>query len=42
MLRLTDPTAVGDSIEVLSGLSEGEAVATDPVAAGIWLKEQVK
>jgi multidrug efflux pump subunit AcrA (membrane-fusion protein) len=32
----------GDSIEVLSGLSEGEAVATDPVAAGIWLKEQVK
>jgi len=32
----------GDSIEVLSGLSEGEAVATDPVAAGIWLKEQVQ
>ena len=30
----------GDSIEVLSGLSEGETVATDPVAAGIWLKEQ--
>jgi len=27
----------GDSIEVLSGLSEGEAVAIDPVAAGIWL-----
>ena len=32
----------GDSIEVLSGLSEGEAVAFDPVAAGIWLKEQVQ
>jgi RND family efflux transporter MFP subunit len=32
----------GDSIEVLSGLSAGEAVATDPVAAGIWLKEQVQ
>lgn len=32
----------GDSIEVLSGLSEGEAVATDPVAAGIWLKDQVQ
>jgi multidrug efflux pump subunit AcrA (membrane-fusion protein) len=32
----------GDSIEVLSGLSEGEAVAIDPVAAGIWLKEQVQ
>ena len=32
----------GNSIEVLSGLSEGEAVATDPVAAGIWLKEQVQ
>jgi RND family efflux transporter MFP subunit len=30
----------GDSIEVLAGVSEGEAVATDPVAAGIWLKEQ--
>jgi RND family efflux transporter MFP subunit len=32
----------GDSIEVLSGLSAGEDVATDPVAAGIWLKEQVQ
>jgi len=32
----------GDSIEVLSGLSAGEAVATDPVAAGIWLKDQVQ
>ena len=30
----------GDSIEVLAGLSEGETVATDPVAAGIFLKEQ--
>jgi RND family efflux transporter MFP subunit len=31
----------GDSIEVLAGISKGESVATDPVAAGIWLKEQV-
>lgn len=30
----------GDSIEVLAGLSEGESVATDPVGAGIYLKEQ--
>jgi len=30
----------GDSIEVLAGLSEGEQVATDPVAAGIYLKER--
>jgi len=30
----------GDSIEVLAGLVEGEAVATDPVKAGIFLKEQ--
>jgi RND family efflux transporter MFP subunit len=30
----------GDSIEVLAGLSEGEVVATDPVAAGIYLKER--
>ncbi len=29
-----------DSIEILAGLQEGEAVAADPVAAGIWLKEQ--
>ncbi len=29
----------GDSIEVLGGLSEGESVATDPVSAGIYLKE---
>jgi RND family efflux transporter MFP subunit len=29
----------GDSIEVLAGLSEGESVATDPVSAGIYLKE---
>ena len=28
----------GNSIEVLAGLSEGEVVATDPVAAGIYLK----
>ena len=30
----------GTSIEVLAGLSEGETVATDPVAAGIYLKER--
>lgn len=30
----------GESIEVLAGLEQGEAVATDPVRAGIWLKEQ--
>jgi len=30
----------GDSIEVLAGLVEGESVATDPVGAGIFLKEQ--
>lgn len=29
-----------DSIEVLAGLSEGESVATDPVSAGIFLKDQ--
>lgn len=30
----------GDNLEVLAGLSEGESVAVDPVAAGIYLKEQ--
>lgn len=30
----------GDSIEVLAGLSEGEIIATEPVSAGIYLKEQ--
>lgn len=30
----------GESIEVLAGLSEGEQVAAEPVAAGIYLKEQ--
>lgn len=29
----------GDMVEVLAGLGEGEQVALDPVAAGIWLKE---
>ena len=29
----------GDTVEVLAGLSEGDKVALDPVAAGIWLKE---
>lgn len=32
----------GESIEILAGLSEGESVATDPVRAGIWLKEQAQ
>ncbi|MGB5489516.1 MAG: efflux RND transporter periplasmic adaptor subunit [Woeseiaceae bacterium] len=30
----------GDAVEVLAGLSEGERVATEPVAAGIFLKEK--
>jgi multidrug efflux pump subunit AcrA (membrane-fusion protein) len=30
----------GENTEVLAGLSEGEAVAVDPVSAGIYLKEQ--
>ena len=30
----------GESIEVLAGLADGESVATDPVKAGIFLKEQ--
>lgn len=30
----------GSSIEVLAGLSEGEFVATEPVSAGIFLKER--
>lgn len=30
----------GDSIEILAGLIEGESVATEPVSAGIFLKEQ--
>lgn len=30
----------GDAIEVLAGLGDGETVATEPVAAGIFLKEQ--
>ncbi|MBT8102602.1 MAG: efflux RND transporter periplasmic adaptor subunit [Gammaproteobacteria bacterium] len=30
----------GDSIEVLAGLSAGESVATEPVSAGIYLKEE--
>jgi len=32
----------GNAIEVLAGLTEGELVATDPVAAGIYLKEQAR
>jgi len=31
----------GDSIEVLAGISAGESVATEPVSAGIYLKEQL-
>lgn len=30
----------GETVEILSGLEEGESVAVNPVAAGIWLKEQ--
>ena len=30
----------GDRIEVLAGLGAGEAVATDPVAAGVYLQER--
>ena len=30
----------GEAVEVLAGLVEGETVATDPVRAGIWLKDQ--
>jgi RND family efflux transporter MFP subunit len=30
----------GDSVEVLAGLSAGERVATDPVVAGIYVKER--
>ena len=32
----------GEFMEVLTGLNEGEAVAIDPVLAGIRLKEQVR
>ena len=32
----------GESIEVLAGLVEGEAVAVDPVSAGIYLKERTE
>ena len=31
-----------ESFEILAGLTEGEVVATDPVRARIWLKEQVQ
>lgn len=30
----------GESVEVLAGLAQDEAVATDPVSAGVWRKEQ--
>ena len=30
----------GDAVEILAGISAGESVALDPVAAGIWLKER--
>lgn len=33
---------VGDRVEVLAGLDEGEVVALDPVAAGIALKAQAR
>jgi RND family efflux transporter MFP subunit len=32
----------GDAIEVLAGLSAGERVAADPVAAAVWLEQQRK
>ena len=38
-IRLGSP-AGPDHVSVLSGLDEGELVATDPVAAGILLKTQ--
>ena len=38
-VRLGSP-AGPDHVSVLSGLDEGEQVATDPVAAGILLKSQ--
>jgi len=31
----------GDNLEVLAGLTEGEVVATDPVRAGVYVKEHV-
>ena len=31
-----------ESFEILAGLTEGEVVATDPVRARIWLKEQAQ
>jgi multidrug efflux pump subunit AcrA (membrane-fusion protein) len=31
----------GERVEVLAGLSAGESVATDPVRAGVLLKEQL-
>jgi multidrug efflux pump subunit AcrA (membrane-fusion protein) len=30
----------GEQVEVLAGLQAGEAVATDPVAAGVYLQQQ--
>ena len=33
---------IDESIEILAGLEEGEVVATDPVRARIWLKEQAQ
>jgi RND family efflux transporter MFP subunit len=32
--------AYGERIEVLAGLEPGESVATDPVAAGVWLRDR--
>jgi hypothetical protein len=34
--------ALGDDLVVLSGLSEGEQVALDPIAAGVALKAQTR
>ena len=32
----------GDKSEILAGLDEGEVVATDPVRAGVFLKQELK
>jgi multidrug efflux pump subunit AcrA (membrane-fusion protein) len=32
----------GEFIEILAGLEDGESVATDPVRARVWMKEQVQ
>ena len=42
-LRYVRPAQrLGDEVEILSGLSAGERVATDPIAAGARLAQQEK